>query len=62
VPLFNPRADEWAAHFAWSEERTGELVGSTATGRATVAAQRMNDADMIELRRLLAEVGLFDEM
>jgi hypothetical protein len=39
-----------------------ELLGLSATGRATVVALRMNDADMIELRRLLAEVGLFDEM
>jgi hypothetical protein len=62
VPLFNPRADERAAHFAWSEERVGELTGLTATGRATVATLRMNDADMIELRRLLAEVGLFEEV
>jgi hypothetical protein len=61
VALFNPRSDNWDDHFAWSAERPGELVGLTATGRATVAALRINDPDMIALRLLLAEVGLFPE-
>jgi hypothetical protein len=57
--FFHPRRDVWADHFEWSAEHPGELVGKTATGRATVAGLRINDADMLELRLLLAEVGLF---
>jgi hypothetical protein len=61
VTLFNPRSDDWNEHFAWSADRPGELLGVTATGRATIAALRVNDGDMIALRLLLAEVGLFAE-
>ena len=62
VRYFHPRSDAWADHFAWSGDNPGELVGRTATGRATVAGLRINDADMIELRRLLRELGLFPEV
>ena len=61
VPLFHPRLDSWDVHFAWPETNRGELVGLTATGRATIAALRINDANMIELRALLSEVGWFPE-
>ncbi len=60
VPLFHPRQNEWADHFAWTSG-TGELAGRTAVGRATVAALAIHATDMIELRRLLAELGLFVE-
>ena len=36
APLFHPRQQEWAEHFAWSADTT-QIVGITATGRATVA-------------------------
>jgi 5-methylcytosine-specific restriction endonuclease McrA len=36
APLFNPRRDRWADHFAWAPR--WRLVGLTATGRATIAA------------------------
>jgi hypothetical protein len=49
-------------HFEWTLDCPGELVGKTATGRATVAGLRINEADMVELRLLLAEVGLFPEV
>jgi hypothetical protein len=39
----------------------GEIAARTAVGRATVTALRLNDPDMIELRTLLAELGLFPE-
>jgi hypothetical protein len=39
VPLFNPRLDRWADHFAWDGPR---VVGLTPTGRATVAALDLN--------------------
>lgn len=57
--LFHPRQDEWDDHFEWVT--TGVLAGRTAVGRATIAGLRMNDPGMIELRTLLAELGLFPE-
>jgi hypothetical protein len=62
VRLFNPRLDSWGEHFGWSSDETGRLIAKTAIGRATVERLRMNDADMISLRRLLAELGLFPEV
>lgn len=40
VPLFNPRIDRWADHFAWDEGR--RVIGRTPTGRATAAAFGLN--------------------
>lgn len=57
--LFHPRRQSWDQHFEWAPGGTGELLGRTATGRATIQCLRINDADMIELRRLLIELGLF---
>jgi hypothetical protein len=48
VSLFNPRSQEWSAHFRWEKE---EIVGTTQTGRATVAALRMNRALILSIRR-----------
>ena len=61
ISFFNPRRDEWTEHFMWSGDQPGELVGLTPTGRATIACLRINDEDMISLRILLAELGLFSE-
>jgi HNH endonuclease len=52
VPLFNPRADSWADHFAWDGP---VLVGKTPVGRATIEVLGINRADRVEHRRLLAE-------
>jgi len=41
VTLFHPHREEWSDHFAWSEDAT-ELTALTPTGRATIAALRMN--------------------
>ncbi len=60
--FFNPRRDSWDDHFAWSGDRPGELIGLTPTGRATIAGLKINDDDMIPLRALLAELGLFPEV
>lgn len=62
TPLFNPRADVWADHFAWSADGSGLLIGRTAVGRATAARLRMNDPTVVALRALLADVGLFPEV
>jgi 5-methylcytosine-specific restriction endonuclease McrA len=54
VPLFHPRHDVWAVHFAFSGP---VIVGLTPTGRATVTLLRMNESPRIELRMLLLECG-----
>jgi hypothetical protein len=59
---FHPRQDVWENHFRWSPNGSGELIGLSATGRATIAGLRMNAADMVALRQLLAEVKLFQEI
>jgi hypothetical protein len=48
--LFNPRAQRWGEHFRWSAD--GERIeGLTPTGRATVAALRMNHEHSVAIRR-----------
>lgn len=59
VPLFNPRLDRWEDHFRWSALDQNILEGLTARGRATLDLLQMNHPRMIDVRRLLAEVGLF---
>ena len=49
-PLFNPRAQHWADHFAWSTDGT-RIEGLTAIGRVTVVALRMNEAVIVSARR-----------
>ena len=46
--LFHPRRDRWEEHF---DVDAGEIVGRTATGRATVAVLDMNHPARIEMRR-----------
>jgi hypothetical protein len=52
----------WGAHFEWSADHPGVLVGKTPIGRATITALRINDPDMVGLRVLLAELTLFPEV
>ena len=47
VELFHPRQFLWRHHFRWDGIR---LVGTTATGRATVNVLNMNSDDQIALR------------
>ncbi len=56
VPLFNPRRQRWARHFAWSEDFL-TILWRTAQGRATVDALRLNRPELINLRRILRLVG-----
>ena len=56
VVLFNPRQQNWREHFTWSAD--GEnIVGLTATGRATVVALRLNNDEIVEARRRWVSVG-----
>ena len=41
APFYNPRIDRWQDHFAWDEDYTN-LLGLSATGRATIAALALN--------------------
>lgn len=56
VPIFHPRWQTWSEHFAWSED-TLKITGQTPTGRATVAALRLNRTELINMRELLLAVG-----
>lgn len=47
APLFNPRSDRWADHFAWDDR---QIVGLTPTGRATIAALDLNHTRRIRIR------------
>ena len=42
VPLFHPRKQKWAEHFRWSDDGL-RIIGLTPSGRATVAALRLDD-------------------
>ena len=56
-PLFNPRNDLWAAHFAWDEQYL-EVIGLTPKGRATVEALQLNRRGIVNLRRLMRLGGI----
>ena len=56
VPLFNPRTDRWADHFAWSGPL---LVGKTPIGTVTVAVLAINLPYRVALRAALIEEGIF---
>ena len=57
VPLFNPRRQRWARHFAWSEDFM-VISGRTATGRATVEALHLNRPELLNLRRALRAIAV----
>ena len=56
VPLFHPRQQRWTVHFTWSGDGT-QIIGRTPSGRATVLALRMNNADIVAARHLWVSVG-----
>lgn len=51
VALFHPRSDKWADHFCIDD---GRIIGLTATGRTTAWLLRMNDAERVHQRQLIA--------
>jgi hypothetical protein len=54
--LFNPRAQRWSEHFSWSDDGT-RVEGSTAVGRATLLALRMNRPTIVTARGRWSRVG-----
>ncbi|MGH2353457.1 MAG: HNH endonuclease [Chloroflexota bacterium] len=57
VPLFDPRRRRWEDHFRWSATYRS-IPGRTDTGRATVAALRMNDHYRRRARLYWRRLGL----
>ncbi|MBE9126049.1 MULTISPECIES: HNH endonuclease [unclassified Coleofasciculus] len=47
VSIFNPRQQAWKEHFSWNGV---QVVGLTATGRATVQALDLNRTTMLAIR------------
>ncbi len=56
VPLFNPRTQDWHAHFRWSDDGA-EVIGLTPIGRATVVALKLNRDTLRRARRRWVGVG-----
>ena len=57
VRLFNPREDPWEDHFL--PIGSGEIVGQTPVGRATVMRLEINSASQVAARLLWMRLGLF---
>lgn len=56
VRVFNPRTQRWAEHFTWAEGGT-RIDGTTAVGRATVAALQLNRPSLVLARKLWVAAG-----
>jgi 5-methylcytosine-specific restriction endonuclease McrA len=56
TPLFNPREQRWAEHFAWIEDGL-RIVGTTQTGRATVLALDLNRGLPVRARAYWISAG-----
>lgn len=56
APLYNPRLDIWNEHFRWSGD-CSELIGISATGRATIERLHLNRINVVNLRLLLTPIG-----
>lgn len=56
APLFHPRRQSWAEHFAWTDD-FAQVSGLTATGRATVEKLQINRPRLVNLRRALRLAG-----
>jgi hypothetical protein len=50
VKLFNPRKQNWSEHFEWSSDGA-QIIGTTATGRATVIALQLNNIISVTVRQ-----------
>lgn len=56
TPLFNPRLEQWSAHFCWSDNGI-YILGITAVGRATVSALQLNHEYILPARRHWVSAG-----
>ena len=55
VPLYNPRNQDWLAHFIWGNGGT-HIIGITPIGRATVIALRLNNDNIVAARSIWLEL------
>lgn len=53
--IFNPRRDQWHEHFIWSLD-CAEIIGLTATGRATITQLGLNRPRIVNIR--LSDVAI----
>ena len=56
VHLFNPRIDDWHAHFRLGDARIEPL---TEIGEATVRLLRLNAPDRVLQRQALQQIGVY---
>ena len=55
IPIYNPRLDRWTEHFVWNNDYS-QIIGITATGRATVEQLKMNRPGLMNLREVLLKL------
>lgn len=56
MPFFNPRTDDWAAHFRFDD---CVVVGLSPLGRATIRALYLNSPRRLQIRKAEVLFGLF---
>ena len=56
VLLFNPRKHEWSEHF---KAVNGEIIAKSRIGEASIKIFKFNEPDLLILRSILAEAGLY---
>ena len=56
VPLYHPRQHLWSDHFIWNDDYS-KIEGISAIGRATVETLQLNRTGVVNLRRVLFEMG-----
>jgi hypothetical protein len=54
--LFHPRQHAWMDHFVWNEDYS-LIIGITPIGRATVDTLQLNRDGLVNLRRVLYQMG-----
>jgi hypothetical protein len=58
APLFHPREQRWSDHFI-ADYESGEIQGTTPTGRATVACLDLNHPLQLTARQLWIRLRIF---
>ncbi|MEM8806039.1 MAG: hypothetical protein AAGF01_08435 [Cyanobacteria bacterium P01_G01_bin.38] len=56
VALYHPRQQIWTEQFAWNEDYS-KILGLTSIGRATVEKLKLNRPGLVNLRRILYDLG-----
>jgi hypothetical protein len=58
VSIYNPRNHIWKEHFCWNETYT-LIIGISSIRRATVTKLKLNREGVVNLRKVLRQVGEF---